>query len=141
MLTTLPPFLRLIPRTPMPVRLLVSRASVAEKRIALPVSLARKICWSSVSNCTPISRSPEPSTKPIAYLPAVGILAKASIELRRTMPCSVANTMLRLAQVLSSSGKGSTLVTRSSAASGKRFTIGRPLVVGPPSGSFQTFMR
>ena len=42
---------------------------------------------------------------------------------------------------VSSSGRGSTVEIVSPVARGSRFTIGRPLVLGPPSGSFHTFIR
>ena len=93
------------PRTPDAVRLWNSRTSVAAKRIALPLRVASRTSSSSVSRETPISRSSEPSSKRIASLPAARMLAKASIELRRTSPLAVANMTWSLPHSPSSSGK------------------------------------
>ena len=70
-----------------------------------------------------------------------GMLAKASIELRRTPPLAVAKTTWSLPHSASSSGSGSTVEIVSPSASGSRLTIGRPRVCGAPSGRRQTLRR
>src|SRR5205085_2863475 len=82
---------------------------------------------------SPVSTIP----KRIAILPAVGTLVKAAMLLRRTVPWAVANMMWSLPHSASSSGRGSTVEMVSPSESGSRLTIGRPLVLGPPSGSFR----
>jgi hypothetical protein len=77
----------------------------------------------------------------MAILPAVGMLVKASMLLRRTVPWAVANMMCSPPHSASSWGKGRTVVIVSPSDSGSRLTIGRPLALGPPSGSRQTFIR
>ena len=102
---------RRMPRTPVEVRDWNSRTSVDRKRIALPLRVASRTSSSSVSSDTPISRSvvsPCSSSlsslsvrpKRIAILPAVGMLVKAAMLLRRTVPLAVANMMCSPPQVL-----------------------------------------
>ena len=148
---------RRTPRTPVEVRDRNSRTSVALKRIALPLRVASRTSSPSSSNSTPISRSDvsacsslssllslsslTPWPKRIAILPFDGMLVNAAMLLRRTVPLAVANIMLRSPQPVSSSGSGRTVEIVSPSASGRRLTIGRPLVFGPPSGSRHTFIR
>ena len=118
---------------------------MAAKRIALPPRVASSTSSLSVSRATPISRSPEffgaSSSKRIANLPAVGTLVNASMPLRRTEPCAVANMTWSFAHSLSSSGSGRTVEIVSPSAKGSRLTIGRPRACGAPSGSRHTFLR
>ena len=95
---------------------------------------------SSVSSATPISRSPEPSSKRIASLPLVGMLANASMLLRRTVPRVVAKTTSSFAQSPSSSGSGMTVVMRSPCSSGSRLTKALPRAWGAARGKRHTFI-
>ena len=123
------------PRTPVEVRLWNSRTSVAAKRIALPLRVASRTSSSSVSSDTPISRSSEPSSNRIAILPLVGMLAKASIELRRTAALGGREHDVER-RPTRSRPRAAAARSRSSRprASGSRLTIGRPRVCGAALG-------
>ncbi len=150
------PSSRRIPRTPVEVRDWNSRTSVALKRIALPLREASRTSSPSVSSATPMSRSVRsdcsslssvsasstaPVPKRIAILPLDGMLVKAAMLLRRTVPWAVANMMCSPPHSASSSGSARTVEIVSPSARGSRLTIGRPLVLGPPSGRRQTLRR
>ena len=131
-----------MPRTPVEVREVNSRTSSPEKRMALPIFVAKSTSSPASSKATPISLSLLASSNFIANLPFDGMLVKASMLFRRTLPIAVANTTLSAPQLSSSSGSGKTVrIVSPSSRDGSILTMGLPRVVGPPSGSFQTFKR
>ncbi len=130
-----------MPRTPVDVRLTNSRTSSTAKRIALRFLVTSSTSSAASHSATPISRSSSPSSKRMASLPAALMLVKASMLLRRTEPCAVANMTWSLAQLSSSSGSGRTVVIVSSSASGSSCFMKRPFDCGEPAGSFHTLRR
>ena len=138
--TTLSSPCSLIPRTPVELRELNTRTSVAGKRIARPESVtnmtsssfdAMRALIKIVSSCSPSNF--------IAILPLRITFVKSDNLLRRTVPADVAKTTCRSSHSSSGRSTGMIAAIETPVGIGRMFTIALPLAVRLPSGRRHVF--